>query len=304
MRSALGGIVLALLLPGVVRAQSLADLKAARARLSREADSLEQLAKRSPVLDTVQLGDGWVVATNPAARDLVDSTTLAALRAGEARFGRVLDPRSTDIEIRLDSARPWNPLDVVVGAGRASLSRAGFEAHRRSHDAVPYLIRQAFPRAAFGVADPALLRWAGGSLEVGFGDLVDAARIRLQRDTGVDVRGCRQRSLSACVRALGGGTPAPSTPEYSSVVRRSLLRFALERAGGDSALPRLYADPGSPVLDRLAALVGVPIDTLVAEWHETVVRQDELTSSGAALALFGAAVLLALGVWGTKWRGV
>ncbi|MGH7533904.1 MAG: hypothetical protein ACREL4_11495 [Gemmatimonadales bacterium] len=174
----------------------------------------------------------------------------------------------------------------------------------RRHDAVSYLIREAFPGAAFGLADSALLTWAGGTLQVGFGDLVDAARIRLQRDTGVDVLLCRQHSLSACVRALGGGAPAPSVPEFTSVVRRSLVRFALERAGGDSALPRLYSDPGPPVLSRLAAFAGMPVDTLIAQWHEAVIRQDELTSGEAAVALLGAAVLLVLGIWGMQWRGV
>ncbi|MGH7590284.1 MAG: hypothetical protein ACREOE_01720 [Gemmatimonadales bacterium] len=304
MRSALGGIVLALLVPGVVRAQSLADLKAAKARLTRESDSLQRLTKLPPVMDTVRLGDGWVVAVSPAARDLVDSTTLAALQAGEARFGGVLDPRSTPVEIRFDSARSWAGLEVGVGAGRVSLSRTEFQASTRRHDPVPSLIKKAFTGAAFGIADSALLTWAGGTLEVGFADLVDAARIRLQRDTGVDVLQCRQHSLAACVRALGGGTPTPSVPEFTSVVRRSLVRYALERSGGDSALPRLYADRGRPVLVRLAALAGMPVDTLVAQWHEVVIRQDELTSGGAALALFGAAVLLALGIWGAQWRGV
>lgn len=304
MRSALGGIMLALLAPGIVRAQSLADLKAAKARLTRESDSLVQLAKRPPVMDTIRLGDGWVVAASPSVRDLVDASTLAALQAGQAQFGGVLDPRMTPVEIHLDPTRIWGDiLEVRVGAGNASLSKSQFQALERRRGALPFLVRQAFHGAAFGIADSALQRWAGGTLGQDFGDLVDAARVRLQRDTGVEVQGCRQRSLSACIRALGGGTPA-SAPEFSSVVRRSLVRFDLQRAGGDSALPRLYAGPGRPVLDRLATLAGMPVDTLVAQWHQAVIRQDELTPRGAVLALLGAAVLLVLGIWGAQWRRV
>lgn len=305
MRSALGGIVLVLLIPAVARAQSLADLEAARARLSRESDSLRRLAKLPPVMDTVRLGDGWVVAVSPAARALVDSTTLAALQAGNAQFGGVLDPGSTPVEIHLHSTPLWVGLEVRVGAGVASSKVSGdLRALRRHRGAVPRLIEQAVPRAALGTADTALLNWAGGTLALSFEDLVDAARIRLQRDTGVEVQGCRERSLEACVRALGGGANAPQAPEFTSVVRRSLVRYALERAGGDSALPRLYAHRDQPILERLGALAGMSVDTLVAEWHRAVIRDDELNAKGAALALLGAALLLALGIWGARWRAV
>lgn len=302
MRSrALFFLLLALVTPGAVRAQGIPELKATEARLRHELDSLQHLPKPVAPMDTLRLSGGWVVATSPEVRALVEAEAPAALAQTRSRYGGLLDPGSTMIRVAYDSSG-WVVLRVDVGGGTAALSRNERRLVQRRAGAVARLIAKASQGAAWNLADTALRIWAGGDV-VGqrFDDYVDAARVRLQRDTGAAVSECRNGVLSACELALGGGG---RVPEFTSVVRLSLLRFALDRAGGDVVLPRLYADPRAPILDRLATLTNVPVDSLVGEWHRAVLHSDALTAGSSAIALLGALLLLAVGMKGATWRAV
>lgn len=301
MRSRALLLLVALAVPSAASAQRIAELKATDARLRHELDSLRHLPKPVAPMDTLQLPGGWVVATSPELRPMVEAEAPEALAEARTRYGGLLEPGSTMIRVMYDSSK-WAMLQVTVGGGAAGLSREGRGADRLRSGAVARLIATAAPWAAWTLADSGLRAWAGGDV-VGqhFDDYVDAARVRLQRDTGAAVSECRNGVLSACELALGGGG---RVPEFNSVVRLSLLRFALDRVGGDAALPRLYADPRSPILDRLAVLTSLPGDSLVAQWHRAVLHPDALTAGNSAIALLGALVLLAIGMKGATWRAV
>jgi hypothetical protein len=252
-------------------------------------------------MDTLRLPGGWVVATSPEIRALVEAEAPAALTRVSAQFGGALVPSASPVRIEFDSTG-WTRLAVTVGDATVFWSRTSADRREVSRGLVARMIESAYQGAVWNAADSALRAWAGGSVLDGeFDDLVNAARVRLQRDTGVAVSGCQRNSLSACEQALGGGG---HVPEFTAVVRMSLLRFALDRAGGDGSLSRLYVDPSAPVLERLAALDSVSIDTLVARWHRAVIHPDALTAGTSAIALLGAMLLIVVGVGRTRWRAV
>jgi hypothetical protein len=287
--------VLAFGVPATGRAQDVAQLQAIRIRLQHEADSLQAARRAGPPLDTVRLADGWTLLVNAAARPYAEREVPAALAAAMREFGTVISPSAGPVRVRFDSLT-LPALEVsFVGAGQGAFAGA----RRLEAGAIGKLVRAAARNAAWAEADPALRSWSGGqALETSYAEIAPAARIRLGRDTGTAVIGCRSGTLSACERALA--TPGG----LSEVVRTSLFRYALERAGGVRRLGDLYADPSRPVLDRLAAIAGEPRDQLVAEWRAQVVGLGALTGRAAIVAALGAFVLAGLGFWGVRWRHV
>jgi hypothetical protein len=251
-------------------------------------------------MDTLRLPGGWVVATSPEIRALVEAEAPAALTRVSARFGGALVPGASPVRIEFDSTGRGVSLQVAVGHGSATVDPA---IRMRLARKLGVGINGAYVDAAWTAVDSSLRAWTEMSvLNWPFDEVVYAARVRFQRDTGVGPQGCRVGVLAACVRAFAGtGTGGP---EFSSIVRLSLLRFALERGGGVAALPRLYQGQDRPILARIAALSGLPLDTLVSRWREAVVRHDTLDASGAALAVIGSLLLLAIGIKGVQWRGV
>ena len=300
MRSRTLVLLLALLAPGAVQAQGISALKATAARLQRELDSLKHLPKPVAPMDTLRLSGGWVVATSPAVRALVKAEAPVALADISARLGGALTPDATPIRIEFDSTDRNAAFHVTVGQGSATVARD--VRHGRAW-ILRSAIRGAYADAAWLAVDPALRSWAEMSVfNWPFDEVVYAARVRFQRDTGSDPQECRVGAIDACVRAFGAS--GTGRPEFSSIVRLSLLRFALERAGGIATFPRLYEHPERPILTRIAALSGMPVDTLVARWRQALVRHDTLDASGAALAVIGSLLLLAIGIKGVQWRGV
>lgn len=301
MRSRALVLLLGLVAPGAVQAQSIATLKATAARLQRELDSLRHLPKPVAPMDTLRLPGGWVVATSPEVRALVEAEAPATLADLSAQFGGALVPSVTPVRIEFDSTGSFR-LAVAMGDAPAMWSPNSSRRHVVPRGYMARMIEFAYQDAVWHAADPDLQEWSGGSvLGSEFDDLVNAARVRLQRDTGAAASECRNGALAACEQALGGGG---HVPEFATVVRMSLLRFALDHAGGDGSLPRLYVDPRAPVLDRLAALDSVPVDTLVARWHRAVIHPDALTAGTSAIALLGAILLIAVAVGRAKWRAV
>ncbi|HEU5358811.1 MAG TPA: hypothetical protein VFU45_06820, partial [Gemmatimonadales bacterium] len=281
--------VLALGAPAAARAQSVAQLQAIRIRLQREADSLQAVRRAGPSVDTVRLAGGWTLLVSGAARPFAEREVPVALAEAGREFGGALSPSAGPIRVVFDSlARPV--LEVsFTGAGPGAF--AGSD--RLVGGAIGELVRSAARKAVWAEADATLRAWAGGqALESPYATIAPAARIRLARDTGSVVTGCRHGDVAACERALSvsGGV--------SEVVRTSLFRYVLERAGGTDRLPDLYAEPTRPVLDRLAALAGEPREVMVSDWRERLIGLGALTTPAALVAALGALMITGLGIWG------
>jgi hypothetical protein len=288
-------VALALGAAPAAHAQGVAELSAIRARLQHEADSLQAARRAGPPMDTVRLADGWTLLVNAAARPYAEREVPAALAAAMREFGGVISPSAGPVRVRFDSLT-LPALEVsFIGAGQGAFAGA----RRLAAGAIGKLVRAAARNAAWAEADPALRSWSGGqALETSYADIALAARIRLARDTGAAVVGCRDGDVAACERALS----APAG--LSEVVRTSLFRYVLERAGGVRRLGDLYADPSRPVLDRLAGLAGEPRDAMVSEWREQLIGLGALNTRAALVASLGALVVLGLGIWGVRWRHV
>ncbi|HSC58671.1 MAG TPA: hypothetical protein VLC11_03855 [Gemmatimonadales bacterium] len=294
-RTLLCAMALASGAPSAARAQGVAELSTIHARLQREADSLQAVRRAGPPMDTVRLAGGWTLLVNTAARPFAEREIPAALSDVRRTFGGLVTPAYGPLKVSFDSLkRP--PLQVsFTAAGQGAFSGSG----RLEAGAVGRLVRDAARRAAWARADSALRAWAGGqALETRYAVIAPAARLRLARDTGVSVLGCRSGEVAACERALS------TSAGTSEVVRTSLFLYVLERAGGVARLGDLYADPSRPVLDRLAALSGEPRDVMVSEWREQLIGLGALTTHAALVAMLSALVFTGLGVWGLRWRRV
>ena len=251
-------------------------------------------------MDTLRLAGGWTVIASPSIRGMVEREAPAALAAAEDGSGGVVTSGRMLMEVSLDSAAS-PALRLRVGPGVASLSRND----TIFPGTISRLIGEAGRSAVWEAADPGLRAWEGEDLlSYSFDGLAGAARIRLQRDTGAQVRGCRSGSIIACEQALAGRPTDGRLPQFSTVVRASFLHFALERAGGVRALPRLYDRPDRPILDRIADLTGTSSDTLIRAWRDAVIDHGSFGAMGVIAALVGAGILLLIGARGLQWRRV
>lgn len=293
-------LLLVLAVPTALHGQGLAALQAERIRLLHELDSLRALKPKSSPMDTLLTTGGWTVVVSPSVRAQALQEAPAALEALNRDFGGALDP-ATPVLITYDTV-VRRALQVTIGKAE----RTDFDSRAPASGDIASLVRSAGVAAIWAEADPALRSWTGDeSLPYeSFAYLAPATRIRLQHDTGAAVAGCRLARLDACVLALDGDSARRHPPEFGSVVRGSLFWFALDHAGGRRAIPRLFADPTAPVLDRLATVAGMSPTELVAEWRGAVLSEDSLNLGTAAAAIGGAFVMLLLARWGIQWRRV
>jgi hypothetical protein len=111
------------------------------------------------------------------------------------------------------------------------------------------------------------------------------------------------QSDAACldiVHALPG-----TDPPLSAEARHSLTRVAFT-AGGRDAHGRLLRGAGRPLDERLAAAAGLPSDTLVQRWRETILsarpKPVTLSASGGWMALGWAVVFGLLALRSSRWR--
>jgi len=107
----------------------------------------------------------------------------------------------------------------------------------------------------------------------------------------------------ACLTLLDrAGVPAP----VLSTRARGTLLLVMRDAGGAGAVPRFFADTGAPIVPRLEAGAGMPIDSLLADWRETVMAYRPPPSTvppGAQwLAFAWVGVLVILATRSTRWR--
>jgi hypothetical protein len=113
--------------------------------------------------------------------------------------------------------------------------------------------------------------------------------------TGGDLEACRVALTAA------GGIPLPTTSD----VRGSFYQHALA-IGGPDALVRLRAVPGSAIGPRLEAASGLPIDTVIARWHASVVGEPTtaaLIGAGTvARAVLWSLIFFALFAWRYRWH--
>jgi hypothetical protein len=105
------------------------------------------------------------------------------------------------------------------------------------------------------------------------------------------LHGCLElASDAACIQILSewpGRIPL-ETPSRASIVAEALTQ------GGEGAFPRLIADPGASIKERLAHAAGLPADTLVARWRVKVLESGPATQGDLFRSPFSLAFWLAL----------
>jgi hypothetical protein len=115
------------------------------------------------------------------------------------------------------------------------------------------------------------------------------------------VERCLRGDDAQCIGLLDG---SPHVTNALSPFRLSLLQLAMQ-IGGPDAIERAFASSGSPSA-RLAAIAGVPADTLVRRWQERVrterVPSEDMDIGIAAASLAWFAVFGALAMRSTRWR--
>lgn len=110
---------------------------------------------------------------------------------------------------------------------------------------------------------------------------------------------------SACTRILEDADPR-TLPRPLSPSARALLIDIIREQGGRDAYERLVADSATAIPERLAAIAGVPLDSLVAEWRGAVMAARPRSVTVPWWTAFAAFVWL--GVFATcalrssRWR--
>jgi hypothetical protein len=94
-------------------------------------------------------------------------------------------------------------------------------------------------------------------------------------------------------------------PTLSTRATGTLL-VAIGDVGGPDALARFFADTGAAIVPRLEAAAGMPVDSLLARWRETILaHRPPPTAVPAGMQWFvlgWATVLVALATRSTRWR--
>ncbi|MDB4906986.1 MAG: hypothetical protein JWO05_1770 [Gemmatimonadetes bacterium] len=115
---------------------------------------------------------------------------------------------------------------------------------------------------------------------------------------------CVDRADDArCLELLRAHESEMSDEGIPSILRMSLLRFALDR-GGPGAFDRLATDTGD-IGSRLAAAAGMPQPALVSAWRDAVLKPEHATEASDPVVL-GSSLLwcagcLALALWRSRW---
>jgi len=92
---------------------------------------------------------------------------------------------------------------------------------------------------------------------------------------------------------------------YTSGVRRSLMRIAIE-AGGDGSYGRLVRSDTSNVADMLESVSGLAVDSLVAHWYGAVMdarpAPTTITTALALSSVFWMVLFLLTATRSSRWR--
>lgn len=116
---------------------------------------------------------------------------------------------------------------------------------------------------------------------------------------------CRAGSDSACSMLIQSVPPSLIAPPLERETRQLLLHIALAK-GGRQAYQRLLSNPEAPMGERIAAAAGVPIDSLLVEWRQTVIAHRpapvSLPLSGVLAGLVWIVVLGYFGTRSSRWR--
>lgn len=109
---------------------------------------------------------------------------------------------------------------------------------------------------------------------------------------------------SACVAILETADASTWPRPLSPTARALFVRTALEH-GGRGAYAQLLADSSPPAV-RLAAIAGVPLDSLVSAWRTTIVsarpRTVTVPLGNTLVALGWLALLMACALRSSRWR--
>jgi hypothetical protein len=115
----------------------------------------------------------------------------------------------------------------------------------------------------------------------------------------------RDSNDSSCIQLMRFPVGTEIAPPFSVHVRQLFLAMAIE-AGASGAFERLIRTEGQPLDARLAAAAGLPIDSLVRQWHSRVLAAHPKTVAAderAAWAAVGWGVLLiAAALRSSRWR--
>ncbi len=131
-----------------------------------------------------------------------------------------------------------------------------------------------------------------------------ATRMFLYRSaaTQARVRSCSAGNDSACIELLESRNVARPL-DYNA--RFTLVELALQLGGRDAILRLLDAEPRH-VVDRLAAVAGVGVDSLVARWLGQIRRARPVPADipplGTWVALGWIGVFAAFGLGSSRWR--
>ena len=108
----------------------------------------------------------------------------------------------------------------------------------------------------------------------------------------------------ACVVVLDAYPHVVDEP-LSSIARQSFLRTALQQ-GGTGSYGRLVQSDTLPLLRRLAFTAGLPVDSLIARWHDAIMAARPtgtvLSRMGGWTAFVWVVVLGLAAMRSTRWR--
>ena len=114
------------------------------------------------------------------------------------------------------------------------------------------------------------------------------------------------RELATCAEILRRPGQRPGRA-VSGRVRQNLIAFAVER-GGASAWLRASRSAGQPVPDQLAAMSGMPLDSLLSAWRGELQGERRATEAGSGptflMALAWSVIGALLFAWRYRWRHV
>jgi hypothetical protein len=110
---------------------------------------------------------------------------------------------------------------------------------------------------------------------------------------------------AACDDLLRTIDPALIPRPLGSATRALFLALALQTGGAES-FARLRKTRGRPVGERLSASAALPLDSLLARWHASVIRARPrpvaVAPRAAVTALFWGLLLGAVSLRSTRWR--
>lgn len=119
------------------------------------------------------------------------------------------------------------------------------------------------------------------------------------------IRPCTNGDDASCIRMIGEVEPSRLPAPVGPIARQTLVRVAFS-LGGRAAYARLTADSTLPMAQRLTEAAGVPLDSLLAVWHASVIaarpKSVELPSYGPVVGLMWVLAFATLALRSSRWR--